>query len=116
MAAERPYTLICRRCQRVPELVGKEGHQEVHCAQCGVRGEAEEVHLAAVSYFKQSFIHSKKRDFQRNMSAGLKGVKNVVYTPGEIRTPTVPILSFVTTGGDWFMRTRLSQRESTFIS
>ena len=94
MAAERPHTLICRRCQRVPELVGEEGHQEVHCAQCGVRGEAEEVHLAAVSYFKQGFIDSKKRDFQRNMSAGLKSVKNVVYTPGKLSTTRVPDFIF----------------------
>ena len=87
---ERPYTLICRRCERVPELVGEKGHQEVHCARCGVRGEAEEARLAAIEYFKQSFVHSKIRDFQRNMAAGLKGVKNVVYTPGALITQTVP--------------------------
>ena len=68
MEAKRPYTLICRRCQRVPELVGEEGHREVHCAQCGVRGEKEEILQVAYTHLVQCEIDRQGRDLMRNVA------------------------------------------------
>ena len=86
MAAKRPYTLICRRCQRVPELVGEEGHREVHCAQCGVRGEKEEILQVAYAHLVQCEIDRQGRDLMRNVAAGLKRVQHITNRIGQIGT------------------------------
>lgn len=92
---ERPYLLICRRCERVPELVGEEGHREVHCAQCGVRGEKEEILQVAYAHLVQCEIDRQGRYLMRNVAAGLKRVSNISKSPAKFSTKRLAAPDFI---------------------
>ena len=78
-------TLVCRRCDRIPELVREEGRRDViRCPGCGVFGDRDEVTNRAVEYRARSITRGELHDFQRRQVASTKRLKHVSYRPGKI--------------------------------
>ena len=92
---KRPYLLICRRCKSVPELVGEEGHREVHCAQCGVRGENDKILQVAHAHLVQCEIDRQGRDLMRNVAADLKRVNNISESPRKFSAKSLAAPDFI---------------------
>ena len=88
-------TLVCRRCDEIPELVRQEGGGKVvRCPRCGVSSDRDEVVRAAQEYLARSVMHNELNDFQRRMVSSTKRFKGVSYNPGKLPTLTPPDFIF----------------------
>ena len=93
--AEISKTLVCRRCDGIPELVSEEGCGDVvRCPRCGVSSDRDEVVRAAQEYLARSVMHDELNDFQRRMVSSTKRFKGVSYNPGKLPTLTPPDFIF----------------------
>ena len=92
---ERPYLLICRRCEDIPELVGEEGHHDVYCTRCGIRGDAEEVRQVAFKHLVQREVNRQGREVMRNVASDLKRVNNLSDSPGKFSAKRLAAPDFI---------------------
>ena len=88
-------TLVCRRCNRHPELVREEGASDIaRCSVCGVFGNYEEIRERAVEYEARSEINRINHGRQKRLIDSTRGSKNVTYRTGKLPVLSAPDFIF----------------------
>ena len=88
-------TLVCRRCQVLPELVREEGHREViRCPRCGVFGDYETVRESARVYAARELAQGEVDRFRHRLARSVCGSKNIRYIRGNRRGEAAPVFIF----------------------
>lgn len=93
--ATETKTLVCRRCERPPELVKTENAGDVvRCPRCQVSGNHDEVITAAKKYLGRSVSYSAIEGMQRRLQTSASRSKHVTYKPGKLPSLTPPDFIF----------------------
>ena len=84
-------TLVCRICQRQPELVKEEGRSDaIRCPVCGESSDLNEAVKRAAQQISGDIIN----DLQNRLSRSMSGSKSVRYIRGNRKNMSAPRFVF----------------------